>query len=342
MTKKRNRRHFVGLAGIACSLSVAALLLGAPAKADPTPSERAAAESLFQQGTSLMQDKQFARACEKFEGSNQLDPALGTMLRLADCYDRMGRTASAWAVFRESSSLARTRNEADREKIATDRASDLEKRMSKIELKVDAKNAPAGLEIRLNNAAVPRASWDAPIPVDPGKQQIDVSAPERAPWSTSVDVAEGPALQSVEVPSLAVKHTAVATTGTPGAEPAPSRGSTQRTIGYVLGGVALAGLATSGFLTWRAYDSKQQSLDHCRPDDPAACTQEGVDQRGDAKTWATAATIAIGVSAPMLAGGIFLLLSAPHAETAHASRAALSPTVGFVRSGATLGVKGTW
>jgi len=342
MTKERNRRHFVRHTAVAFSLAAAVLLPAAPAHADPTPSERAAAEALFQQGTSLMQEKQYAKACEKFEGSNQLDPALGTMLRLADCYDRMGKTASAWAFFRESASLARTRNEGEREKIANDRASDLEKRLSKIELKVDAKNAPPGLEIRLNNAAIPRASWDAPLPVDPGKQQIDVSAPERAGWSTTVDVPEGPSLQAIEVPALAVKHAPVATAPPPGAEPSPSHGSTQRTIGYVLGGVALAGLATSGFFTWRAYDSKQQSLDHCRPEDPSACTQEGVDQRADAKKWATAATVAVGISAPMLAGGIVLLLAAPRAETAHASRAGLSPAVGFVRRGATLGVKGTW
>src|SRR5438132_1600692 len=149
MTTEQNRRHFGKAAAAAWALSTAAMLAASPVRADPSASERAAAEALFQQGTSLMQDKQFAKACDKFEGSNQLDPALGTMLRLADCYDRVGKTASAWAVFRESASLARTRNEGEREKIAADRAADLEKRLSKIELKVDAKNAPPGLEIRL-------------------------------------------------------------------------------------------------------------------------------------------------------------------------------------------------
>src|SRR6266536_1966365 len=139
------------------------LCAGTRAQADPTNNERAAAEALFQQATTLMGEKQYARACEKFEGSQQLDPALGTMLRLADCYDRVGKTASAWALFREAVSLARTRNESDRQRIATDRAADLEKRLSKIELRVDPKNAQAGLEIRLNGGAVPHASWDAPL-----------------------------------------------------------------------------------------------------------------------------------------------------------------------------------
>jgi hypothetical protein len=337
------RRDFKRLAAPACALFFTALLATSPADADPSPSERAAAEALFQQATSLMQDKQFAKACEKFEGSNQLDPALGTMLRLADCFDRVGKTASAWVFFREAASLARTRNEGEREKIAADRAADLEKRLSKVELKTDVKSAPVGLEIRLNGAVIPRASWDAPIPVDPGKQQIDASAPERAPWSTTVDVVEGPALQSIDVPALVLKHAAgAAANGAPGAESVAVRGSAQRTLGYVAGGIALAGLATSAFLTWRAFDLKQQSLDHCRPEDVNACTQEGVDQRAAARQWATGATVAIGISVPLLAGGIFLLLSAPRTETAHVSARALSPTVGFVRSGATLGIKGRW
>src|SRR3954451_13696444 len=82
-----------------------------PARAEPSATERATAEALFEQGTELMGRNQLASACEKFEASEQLDAALGTMLRLADCQDRVGKTASAWAMFREAASVAHTRNE---------------------------------------------------------------------------------------------------------------------------------------------------------------------------------------------------------------------------------------
>src|SRR6185436_1359623 len=173
-------------------------------------------------------------------GSQQLDPALGTMLRLADCYDRVGRSASAWALFREAASVARTRGEADRERIAVERAGELEKRLTKIELKVDRKGAPAGLEIQLNGVNVPRATWDAPLPVDPGKQRIVASAPDRISWSGTLELPEGSGVRAIEVPALAPKPRVEAAESMAPAsstrEPA-SRGSTQRTLGYVTGGL---------------------------------------------------------------------------------------------------------
>src|SRR5262245_53754045 len=200
MSRAKTRRR---IAFAALALSVA--IVSGRSDADPSAAEKATAESLFQQGTDLVAEKRFAAACEKFEGSQQLDPALGTMLRLADCYDRVGRSASAWALFREAASVARTRGEADRERIAVERAGDLEKRLTKIELKVDRKNAPAGLEIQLNGVNVPRATWDAPLPVDPGKQRLVASAPDRASWSATVEVPEAPGVRSIDVPALAPK-----------------------------------------------------------------------------------------------------------------------------------------
>src|SRR6185436_9458711 len=81
----------------ATALSGILTLAATPASAEThAAAESAAAEALFQQAAALMQDGKYREACEKFEGSQELEPALGTQLRLADCYDRAGRTASAW------------------------------------------------------------------------------------------------------------------------------------------------------------------------------------------------------------------------------------------------------
>ena len=340
--KRQGERRYRSFIGPVSVIGALWLMPVSQAKADPSATDRAAAEALFQQGTALMAEKQYARACEKFDGSNQLDPALGTLLRLGDCYDRIGKTASAWAVFRESASLARTRNELDRYKIASDRATDLEKRLSKVELKIDSKNASSGLEIRLNGTLVPRASWDAPIPVDPGRLQIEASAPDRLPWSAAVDVNDGPAQKSVDVPALGLKASTAPATGVATQENAPGRGNLQRTLGFVAGGIGLAGLAASGYLTWRASDSNKQSLDHCRPEDPNACDQQGVDHRADAQRFATFATVAVAVSVPVLAGGVILLLTAPRTETPRPTGHALQPIFDVSSRGGSVGVKGTW
>ena len=89
-------------------LACLTLLLGSnSAAAEVSSSQRATAEALFQQAAQLMDQKRFSEACEKFAASQELDSGLGTMLYLADCYEQAGRTASAWALFREAEDAAR-------------------------------------------------------------------------------------------------------------------------------------------------------------------------------------------------------------------------------------------
>src|SRR5260221_5677898 len=117
-------------------------------RAERGATERAAAESLFQEATALMAEEKYEKACEKFEASQELDAALGTLLRLADCYDRLGKTASAWSMFEDAVSMARGRGEPDRQQIASERASDLERRLSKVRLKIEPPDASSHLTIR--------------------------------------------------------------------------------------------------------------------------------------------------------------------------------------------------
>src|SRR5882672_4544932 len=82
-----------------CAVVLLALLPGT-VHADATAAEKVAAEALFDDGRKLLADGRFAPACEKFEQSEHIDPAVGTLLYLAECYEKSGRTASAWATFR--------------------------------------------------------------------------------------------------------------------------------------------------------------------------------------------------------------------------------------------------
>src|SRR4051812_19346522 len=87
------------LMGTAVLLSLLATAL--PAHADASAAEQAAADALFNEAQRLVLAGRAAEACPKFVESQRLDPALGTILNLADCLEKIGQTASAWALFND-------------------------------------------------------------------------------------------------------------------------------------------------------------------------------------------------------------------------------------------------
>src|SRR5690349_12341464 len=96
---------------------------------------KAAAVSAFDEARRLSEAGQVAEACLKFGESQRLDPQLGTLLHLADCLERNGQTASAWASFRDAAELAATRGD-QRQALAEERAASLLPRLSKLQIEV--------------------------------------------------------------------------------------------------------------------------------------------------------------------------------------------------------------
>jgi hypothetical protein len=276
---------------------------------EPNAGQRATAEAMFRQAAQLMDEHRYAEACDKFSASQELDPGLGTQLYLADCYDHAGRTASAWALFREVEDLAGRAGQVDRQRIAQERASALESQLSRVELKVAPARRAPGLKVTANGVDVPPASWNAPLPIDPGKVKIEVSAPGRRPWSTTITVAKGATQQALEVPELkALPKSAT----TPAASKAGAdRGdSAQSTVGYVTGGIGIVALGVGGFLAYRSYQRNQESKEQCRADQPNLCTPDGVAQREQARDTARLATIVSLSGAGLVIGGATLVLTA--------------------------------
>ncbi len=71
----------------------------------------ARADALFNAAKALTDAGQYADACAKYAESKRLAPGLGVSMYLADCYEHIGRTASAWTEFRAAEGLARARND---------------------------------------------------------------------------------------------------------------------------------------------------------------------------------------------------------------------------------------
>src|SRR6188768_2830416 len=150
--------RFASLAPV-CAL----LLHAAPAVAQ---NDKAAAEALFDQGVRLMKQSSFSDACPKLEESERIDPAVGTLLYLGECYERIGKTASAWAAFREAASLANNMGQTDRGRVASSRAQELEPRLSRLSIELGPDVARiAGVVVKRGNQRVEPSLYGTPLPV---------------------------------------------------------------------------------------------------------------------------------------------------------------------------------
>lgn len=151
------------------------LALGIALLAPPVAAQDAKvqAEALFKEAVALSAKGDHAAACQKLEASDKLETGLGTKLRLADCREKTGRLATAWAAFREGAALAALRKDK-REKIARDRAGALEQRLST--LTVEVQDPAAGLEVKLAGVVLARAAWGTRVPFDGGTYDVEARA----------------------------------------------------------------------------------------------------------------------------------------------------------------------
>jgi hypothetical protein len=342
---RRNGKHWLGVCGM-CTLLAMAL----PARAADA-SDKAAAEALFQQGKTLMEQKQYGDACDKFRASQELDAGLGTLLHLADCYEKMGNTASAWATFEEAASVAASRGDTNRHDIAQGRAMSIKPRLSYVVIRA-AVQPPSGAVVTRDGRPVPAAIWGVPVPVDPGMTTIQMSAPGYKPVKVDVTVpAQAPAPVEVTLPALveAPATESVPAAETPLADPAPANAgraasaspeapadtSSQKTIGLVLGGVGVVALGVAAVFTISGYSDYQSSLDDCAPGNENACGVDGKRLRDDARSSLNLATIVGSAGAAVLGTGVVLYVTAPTSPSSSGMEALLTRGIG-------LGYQGVW
>ena len=304
-----------------------------------------AAEALFEEGRALVLQKRFSEACPKLAESLRLDPGTGTHLWLADCYEKSGQTASAWAEFREAAGTAAQQHDA-RAAVAQKRADSLETRLTKLVIVVPPEAELPGLEIRRDGMLVPATALRIPIPVDPGVHAVAAIAPQHQAWSTTVQLPTDPGVVSLNIPVLESDPVVASPAATPVATPGPALnlaaqpgdrpqpretradGRTQRIAGVVVGAVGVAGLAFGAYAGLHArgvYDGATSS-GHCLPDNE--CDPAGKQDRSSAFGWATVSTIAIGTGLAAAAAGAIVYFTAPHDGAPSAGVGATATTGG--------------
>jgi hypothetical protein len=289
-----------------------------------------AAQALFDQAKALMNAGNFADACPKLEESQRLDPSSGTLINLAECYERTGKLASAWATFLDAEVAARSSGNAARQEVAHARAFALEPRLPRIAIQVAKPDIP-GLEIRRGHAVVGAPQWGVPIPLDPGEHVISASAPGHVPWSTRIVAREAAPAVTIAVPALEPHAKASAPVGAAARpldrhEPAPAEAGlgTQRTLALVAGGVGVIGVVVGSVFGLKSMSSRNDADPYC--DEDSRCwDHRAYDAAEDAVTAGNLSTLGFLVGGLGLAGGAVLWFTAPSTTATESAALGVGP-----------------
>jgi hypothetical protein len=313
--------------------------------------DKVAAEQLFVEGRALMDQQQFEAACPKLQASLELDPASGTQINLARCYEKLGKLATAWRHYREASDRAVRDGNTARAQVARKLAAELEPRLPRLIITLrspagaqgsQGSQGSQGLIVRRDGMPVPAALFGTAVYVDPGPHEVTATAPGRAPFSATVTVAEA-ATSTVEIPELAPAPPATGTTApdapaspdspgsrdwtpaaggrTPAAGPSgrvdagragPRTASRRRVAGLITGGAGLVALGIGLGIGATASSTWNDAFDSGLCDrDTLQCTVEGRDQVDTARSRARVSSIVGGVGVAAAVTGAVLYFTAP-------------------------------
>jgi hypothetical protein len=308
----------------------------------------AAAQALYDDARQLVAAGKFADACPKFKESYRLDPGGGTLLNLADCYEKQGKTALAWSTFKEALVVAQRDGRADRAEFATKHIAALEGRLARLTVHVPAGARVPGLTIALDGAPLGDAAWEVAMPVDPGTHVVEAGAPGKRSVDLSVDVPASAVRQSIEVPALADAVVADSSAAGPGAvaavepkagataeaatESAPAPSHARATAGWIVGGVGIASIAVGSYFGLHSFSLWSERNGDCAH----GCNETAKNAGDDARQAATIADVTLGVGVAAVAVATYLIISgyghsgaAPRSAALHVAPSALPGGAGL-------------
>lgn len=307
---------------IAFSLAIAALIGGAPARAEPTAAERTVAETLFREAKKLMARGKIPEACEKLASSYKIDAAGGTLINLAMCHEVEGKTATAWTEFNEALSVAKKQGRKDRQKAASEHIAALEARLSRLTITVPRSSSVAGLAVKIDGVAVADAALGTAIPVDPGDHVVSASAPEKKLWETKI------ALKEAQRQELTLPALEAAVNAPPPPPPEPPRWPKPVGIAALGAGAVLLGVGT--FFGVRAMSLGSTVSEQCPQ---RMCSPDGLRAVSDGRSAANAANGTLIAGGVLAAAGVALVIvgvvAAPAGDAKRAARSIeIAPAVG--------------
>ncbi len=290
------------------------VLMTSLAHADDDAKQKAVA--LFDEGIKEMKAGNYDKACASLKQSLDLVVDSGTKGSLARCYEKQGKVASAWKLWKDLAETAPTRLRAD----AATQATKLEPRLPTYIYHL----GPGAPRVNATIDGVPvEAPLEVPVPIDPGKYVFEASAEGFTSWKHEFTAVEGKQ-EEITIPALARVQTQQVVTPPPVVEEHPK--SSRKKIGFALmgvGGAFVIGGSVLGVIAKGRYDDAKDicggDIDRCDP----ARTAEAQDKVDSARTAGNLSTIGFVVGGAAVVAGVVLYVTAPKAST----RVSIAPAV---------------
>lgn len=266
----------------------------------------------FEEGRTLVRSGRYAEALGKFDESYRIKATSGALLNMADCFEKLGRYASASTAFERAAVLATENNQVERAQEAVGRLAAVSSLVSRLTVK-----APSESMVTIDGEAVTIGSAQ---PVDGGEHVVRVVMHCRGANEVRVNIGlrsddhvvsvePGPRSSEPECgrppPTINVFS--------PPERPGSSWGS-QKTVAVVLGGASLVALGAGIGFGLSAASKKDELATACR-NYPSGCPLDRRDELettyDDASRAAAYSTLGIVAGVVFLGAAVGLYLTAP-------------------------------
>lgn len=320
------------------------------------PQRATDAQALYEQAVAEMDAGKFASACKKLEEVTRLVPeGVGGKYTLGECYEQLGRLASAWTQFAFAEQVAMRLGQTDRAEDASKRAAALKPKLATLSIIVPAVLSQVpGISVVRNGVELREPQWATALYVDAGQHELVVTAPGYTTWKKRIEVLTDGVNVKFSVPEGAIKPDPKAKPqgGEPIvpvviAPPAPDR-TWQMPLGMASVGVGAVAIVAGAIFGGVAIATKNDSNadGHCDVQ-TNRCDEFGRLMREKAVEWGNVSTGLIIAGSALAAGGVLLWVTAPPPKQGKRDELKPNASGGEVRARIVmapgwLGVRGTF
>ncbi|MCU0693664.1 MAG: PEGA domain-containing protein [Polyangiaceae bacterium] len=299
----------------ACLLAAIPTVAPSAARAQELTAQQA--RSLFQEARALIAGGDYATALVKLERVATFKRTPQVVYYVGVCHEKTGKLVMALGAYRIALADAQAAGTHEVVREAQASVARLEPRIPLLTL-TKGQGAQAAT-IQVDGKEIGDAAMAEPMPLDPGTHVIEAHAQGFKPFRRETTLSEGDK-PSIEVALVEKTDDAPPASGADTTD-APTEGDNSSadlgqtaseagssTLGWIVTGVGVAALATSGYFFAQRSSAMSDLDDQCGPDrDQCPASAKGT--YDDGKKYTTLGNIALGVGAVGVVTGVIILVT---------------------------------